>query len=527
MCATTEEYSKYLRTLESSTGLAVDKKTRVAVYTTVRADIYDPQDEDNRAARPKTLEHIKAFATGMLERFDGGNATRYSSEHNGEYSVQNQIEEMIEAFENTERNTNGMEGFWGRVKYYDSTFHSAVHNTNAVVCAQSDHIFGDDSAQYVVRRPGRCREEVGTSMQRKRARDEVSESRVDELEIDVKAALFECARTTGRAAYLADAHRDKAEAKAAAAAKFEEKKKEAWQKQVKSFVAARAAMNATPIIDDATVSGRTGLAALERRLDAYLDTCTSAAASTRALKGTIKRYVNGQGFSQLAPKSYTSSVDASIGAEGSDENLAFLRDTVLVCWRTIKSEKLALADEPQIPEYHSRVLSQLGTPTLDRVRAVSDVLGGADELRADADAYEAAASTRRSHAGGAGGSAAGLRDPPPIDATLLKRRVLVAWKITYTVCGGGKYTDVFWCPGLITQVSDEGTVVQGHGVVGMGWVWVEYDDGSKGWLIASRRGFFGASKAGSWMFEPKEGLEEEEEEDGPDLVDHIDEDEEE
>ena len=519
--ATVPEYAKYLRTLESATGLAVNHKTRVAVYLTVRAEIYDPQDDDNKRSTPQTLEHVKAFAAGMLKTFEGGNAMKYVDD--GEFSVQNQIEEMVEAFDNTDRNTNAMEGFWGHIKYIDSLFNAAVHNTNAIVCAQRDELLGDDSARFVVRREERQREEVGASMTKKRERDEVSEGRVDELALDVKAAAFLCARTTGLAAYMSDAHADDAERKAEEAARFEEKKKAALLKQVKSFVAARKAIAETPIIDDATVRGRTGLAALERRLDGYLGACTTPAAKTRALKGTIKRYSVGQGHAALAPKSFTSTVDASVGKEGSPENITFLRDTLVGCWRSIKSERLELSSEPVIPEFHGRVLSTLGTPALWRIRAESESLGTEDEVRSEADAYEAAASARRSsRSSGAGSSARRSSEPPPIDASLLRRRVLVLWNITYTVRGGGNYTDLFSCPGIITDISGEDTEVEGHGKVGMGWIFVEYDDGEKGWIIASRSGFFGTSRAGAWVLVPEgseEEEQEEEEEEGPDVVD--------
>ena len=85
--ATVPEYAKYLRTLESATGLTVNHKTRVAVYLTVRAEIYDPQDDDNKRSTPQTLEHVKAFAAGMLKTFEGGNAMKYVDD--GEFSVQN------------------------------------------------------------------------------------------------------------------------------------------------------------------------------------------------------------------------------------------------------------------------------------------------------------------------------------------------------------------------------------------------------------------------------------------------------
>ena len=244
--ATTPEYLIYLRELESSTGLAVDKKTRVSVYTTVCAEIYDPQDDDNKRVTPQTLEHIKAFATGMLQRFEHGNAMRYVDD--GEYSVANQVEDMIEAFESTDRNTNAMEGFWGHIKYIDSIFHAATYNTNAVVCAQKDNLYGDDSAQYVVRREERHRDDVSAGMSKKRARDEVQEGRVGELSLDVQAACFECARTTGLAEYVGDARADDAARQAAEVARFEQRKKDALQKQVKSYVAARSAMTVTPII---------------------------------------------------------------------------------------------------------------------------------------------------------------------------------------------------------------------------------------------------------------------------------------
>ena len=50
----------------------------------------------------------------------------------------------------------------------------------------------------------------------------------------------------------------------------------------------------------------------------------------------------------------------------------------------------------------------------------------------------------------------------------------------------------YWFPGRITRVRSDSRG---------GWIYVEYDDKSSGWLLASRPSFWMAEKAGAWRFE--------------------------
>ena len=77
LVATEPAYVAYLETLKDATALAVDGKTRVPSVSAVRKEIYTPSDETNIESTSKTLEHIRAFAAGMLKTMTNGQAARY------------------------------------------------------------------------------------------------------------------------------------------------------------------------------------------------------------------------------------------------------------------------------------------------------------------------------------------------------------------------------------------------------------------------------------------------------------------
>ena len=64
--------------------------------------------------------------------------------------------------------------------------------------------------------------------------------------------------------------------------------------------------------------------------------------------------------------------------------------------------------------------------------------------------------------------------------------------MTYNRRDGVELSGVFWCPGRVTRVKSDSRG---------GWIFVEYDDKSSGWLLASRASFFNATKPGAWRFE--------------------------
>ena len=112
---------------------------------------------------------------------------------------------------------------------------------------------------------------------------------------------------------------------------------------------------------------------------------------------------------------------------------------------------------------------------------------------------------------------------------LVGRRVHVMYEATYEKRGGGQVTCNRWFPGEIKQVSTSGTR-EGRKKLGLGWIYVAHDDGTKNWLLATRPTFYNAEKPGAWRFEPADDDDDgdDDEDDGvrdDDLVDADDEDE--
>ena len=400
---------------------------------------------------------------------------------------------MLAAFENTDRNTNAVEGYFGHIKFYDALFHCGSHNSNAVVAATRDELFDHISSQYIAK-SGRARDDVGPSMLKKRRAQADHEGRIDELDVAVMDAVMELARSGG-AQYRADAVADAADADAAAVQREKEKIEAALQNQVKAYVRAHDKIAFTPIIADAVIM-RSSLPTLTRQLDAFLAGKTIAA-QTRSLTGTIQRYVDGMGYSHLAPKSYSSTVVASIGAAGTTENVAFLRGTLLSALSSIKTSKLTLTTEPVVPALHRRPLAKLGVATQQREALESEQFRSADELHAAAEAYRSRprkqllASVRRSSL-------------PTIDCSLIEKRVEVMYEMEYNRRGGGSYVVNQWCAGTIKDVSTTTSVDTSAGKrrkLGLGHIWIEFDDNTGGWLLASRPTFFRGNKPGAWRFE--------------------------
>ena len=262
----------------------------------------------------------------------------------------------------------------------------------------------------------------------------------------------------------------------------------------KAYVVAEEKHALTPVVDDATVR-RTTLPRLTSQLDAYLAACASDNARSRALQETLQRLVDGMGLSQLKPKSYTSGVDDTIGKATSPSNVAFLRGALLAAWKEIKESNLELLSEPCVPEMHTRELYTLGEPTLQRVEVEGMQTCSADELAAEAVKYREQRCAARP-----AGSKSRRRDMPEINDDLKKRRVDVAWNLTYKLKSGAKVTNVFWCPGTIAAVSTVETTGEDGKTLGTGWIFVKYDDKSSGWLLATRPTFWNATKAGAWRW---------------------------
>lgn len=365
-----------------------------------------------------------------------------------------QTEEMIAAFEGTRRNTNACESYFGALKYYGDMFSCASYNANAVTAARRDRIYGTSARKY---RDSNCSKrrklDVSSAMERKRARDEAAdeESRLAELQPDLVDVIMRRARGVGKREFRAKAHAAAAAADAASLARRNEKIDAALEKQVKCYVKAQEALDAVPVNTDGDVMGRTQVrsaaiaravecvdvqhyknspypqvATLMRRVDAAVAAESSATGKRRVYVANIKRYSHGMGITAVEPKSFASEVDANIGKAGSDANLAYLHSQLRAAYTHIKAEKLALVNEPAVPELHRRALPTLGAPTLQRVTIEAEQPRDADELREAADEYRARARTAPAR------RRAPRPDPPPIDDSLVREpkvRVDVAFEV--------------------------------------------------------------------------------------------------
>ena len=84
----------------------------------------------------------------------------------------------------------------------------------------------------------------------------------------------------------------------------------------------------------------------------------------------------------------------------------------------------------------------------------------------------------------------------------------------YNRRGGGVYVRNAWCGGVIKDVSTASSVDTTGAKrrkLGLGHIWVEYDDGTGSWLLATRPTFYNANKPGGWRLVKEEELRGEEE----------------
>ena len=82
------------------------------------------------------------------------------------------------------------------------------------------------------------------------------------------------------------------------------------------------------------------------------------------------------------------------------------------------------------------------------------------------------------------------------------------WEMEYNRRDGGVYKTNQWCAGTIRGISDANTVdmtAAKRKKLGMGWLWIEYKDGTGGWLLATRPTFYKANKPGGWHLVKRDG----------------------
>ena len=82
------------------------------------------------------------------------------------------------------------------------------------------------------------------------------------------------------------------------------------------------------------------------------------------------------------------------------------------------------------------------------------------------------------------------------------------YEMEYNRRDGGVYKTNQWCAGTIKGISDASTVdatAAKRKKLGMGWLWIEYADGTGGWLLATRPIFYKAKKPGGGRLVPRDG----------------------
>ena len=144
----------------------------------------------------------------------------------------------------------------------------------------------------------------------------------------------------------------------------------------------------------------------------------------------------------------------------------------------IKEKDLTLVTVASAPTVFRRQLPTIGEPTLDRAEIESAQLADSERLDEMVAAREQAprpSSTRP------------RPELPTIGKDIINRPIEVAWELTYKVRGAdGRVTDHvanFRCPGVIKRISAAGTK-DGRRKLGVGHVYIHYNDKTKGWLQA-------------------------------------------
>ena len=424
----------------------------------------------------------------------------------GEYGVDKQTPEMKLAYQDTYRNTNIVEGIYGSLKFYAGLFDN-IHpsNASAVVCSQRDHIFPRlaPAHQHGKRRKADADASAGTLKRHRKL--EHTDGRIDEFSPAVKSSMVTAMRT-GRRDYEQAARDDHAAALAAHRARDAASVKEGLNRLVRMYLKAKKAFDAAPIVSDADIVGRTLIRTLEARLVANLTAQRSDNVRARVLKENIERFVNGMGLSQFDPKFYSSSDPSSEkGDAGSEKNVIFLKATLVGIYDSIKKEKIELPTSVVVPEMQTRSLPTIGEPTLQRVKLQKGEKVDVQEL--DRLAAERVVAPRARC-----DTSARPTKMPELNNELVGKRIEAAWDLTYNLAGGRQATGLFWCPGVIEALSDETTRVDNK-KVGMGWIFIVYDDGDKGWSLASDRWRWDSSKAGCFRFEGTDDDDDDEEDD--------------
>ena len=477
------EYTTFLAHRDAARTNTVGTTRTTPSFSAVLDEIYSPTNEDNTKTDELVKSCIVAWLTGMLNTLENGQGSTYVDD--GVYSEANQTPEMKRALAGTKRNTNNAESYFGSLKYYISQFGAiSTYLADACVAADRDDLFSTLAPQYEPHQKQRVADEdASRSTIRRRAKYRGHDGRLNHLAPELRLATVEFAQREGRAMFLSDA---RARDDAADAAELQRRKDDedaASKRLVDEYVKAGKKFNFSPVIEDAEVS-RMSVPRLTSRLDAYLARINSAQA-TRVLRGTIERYQFGMGL-PVGPTKYTSGVDATIGAAGSDANVQFLRATLIECWREIKDKKLTLREEAYVPAMHKRKLAVLGTATQQRADGESRELLSAEDLRAAAAARQTHPSHRR----------AAASSLPPLTTALIGERVEVCFDIEYDDGNGETYNGLFWFGGEIIKLGG-----REHGGGQKGTIVIKFDDGTTESLLANRPTLWEVEQAGAWCFE--------------------------
>ncbi|KAJ8600861.1 hypothetical protein CTAYLR_008209 [Chrysophaeum taylorii] len=371
----------------------------------------------------------------------------------GDLAAVNQTSELRRAFDGARRNSNEVEGEFGVLKYYNASYvNMSVVNCVGVVACQRDHMFDRAATSFTTKRRRRVADEVaGRTTTKARMRDRVGGGRLATLGDDFRGVLMEAARR-GR-----QNHKEQAAARAEAA-------KEHHRRRAAAFV--------EKALERQALVGRTLLSTVKKRLDAALKQISRNAARSKVLKENIDRYVVGMGMGDLKPKSYTSGKDPTIGSAGSKANIEFLTAHLEYVYEQIKTNSRELVAEAVVPGERRRQLPVLGTATAQRLELDARRHLSVDGLKAKVEECRAFRHPRKRTR-----TTSGRSKLPTIDVALVGSRVEVLWELS-------GHPGCYWMPGTIEAVSDENSK-DGRKKLGLGWIFVSYDDGARSALIFS------------------------------------------
>ena len=464
---------------------------------TLEAEVFNPQDATNAAARGVAVVLLEAMLKGIRAKILAGQGARRV----GDGDLANADAATAAAFKGSWATTCVLERIHAVVKAYLHRFNNlGVTPATAVAVACDNGLLPLVAAKFQKqrkssRKKGAKKKSTHRSKPRSAARVGLLEAKFTPAQREVLVAHVR-RDVPRRKKQESDDLAEVLEAERAAGAEADAA---AVKRSAKALVAAVDAFTTVPVVPDSELATTSDVAIVKAVDDALKG--KSGNQSHDFLKLQLERIVKGQGHGKLKPASYTSSKKAEIGARGTTTNVAYLRHALVSALTLQKKEALSLTAASSEPTGRSASVFTIGAATAQRTALDALVVHEKDLVLDEAmrlrDARKTAAEEVRAAA------AARRRPvPPPITSALEERRV--------EVCVRWFDGTLFWCKGVIGDVSDAETRHVSGRKVGMNRLWVHFDpfhesykceDLPPTWLDVSRVTYFMADdKEGAWRF---------------------------